>query len=574
MAHPNNPSIVQTNIPSYNGMYPDLNAQIPDPQQVTNYYTNQAQSFYTNPIQTVHPNYYQPSALYPSSQPIQTNYYSYPAPSQVPPSLYPAPITTPQPTQPYNVYTYTHPTNYLVPAPLPAPWTAPVSTPQPVVYTSTSAATQQLPLYPSSTSTQFPSYTVVDSSPKIEIPSNLSFEQTVQKSEELISADLQKLQSKLQSISAYTYETHLRETVAKEIVNKFAAQYREKFNKTGEIDLNQIKSNSLLLNRVLTANGNFYTLLNLNTLFLKEIFELGSENAPFEAVRKKILEGANPKSEKKPFSLLKIFESKEAKEKKAAELKQKKLEKVDLAEKEWNALNYVPTVDLTKTMPSAPAITPPSTPTYPPKMYPQIATSSIATPPSTLPPYGAPIENPQPAPEPAPIQPAQPIAGKKYSVDDDVPVKSYIDLAFTNLTWSNLPEQVRRDALLHVKYSPGVQGKAEATVLTIFKDLGTISQKLKYTRTFLSSNDEFSIKGQKLLDLYYSDKSGVFGEFKEGFEALPKPDRFYGYVYEMAKAANVEIADWDHDFAKHNWNKPGIFHLSIQALERCLHTNG
>lgn len=40
----------------------------------------------------------------------------------------------------------------------------------------------------------------------------------------------------------------------------------------------------------------------------------------------------------------------------------------------------------------------------------------------------------------------------------------------------------------------------------------------------------------------------------------------------MAKAAGVQIADWDHHYAENNWKKIDMVKLGIQALERCLHT--
>ncbi len=574
-AFPNNPSY-----PTPAAMYPTLAAQVQQQQQpqpgpfdpvltlnpnLQNYYPpTQTQLYYANPTAT--------------TQPTQSNYY-YPVQPQVPFNLYSTNLPAHQPTQTnYYTHTYTAQQPQLYPAPIP-----PQQSQLPVYTLTSTVATQPLPAYPSSSlSTLYP---VMDPSPKIGsssnlslIPSNLSFDQTVQKSEALILDHLQ--QFPLNSSSPQqTYQAHLREKVAKEIVKKFAAPYREKFNATGTIDLNQIKNDSFTLRNLLTANEKFNTHLNLNMLYLNEIFELGNENPTFEVVQKKILQEADKakqnSAKKPPFSLLKLFKSPKKPEENTATSMSKILETLNLIQNEWNTLSYVPT-DTIPTAPGCdenyPALLGPIYPQTPASSIATLPPASIATLPPFLPSYGAPIENnPQPAPEP--VKPAQPITDKKYSVNDDIPVKSYIELAFPNVRFLDLPDLIKGDVLRHAKYSPGVRGKAEEEAVAIYKDLGSISQKLKSIRSIPLSNDEFSIAGQKLLDLYYSDKIGVLGEFMKGFEALPKTGRFYQYVYEMAKAANVHIADWDKQFAENNWNKPGIFHLSIQALERCLHTS-
>lgn len=185
--------------------------------------------------------------------------------------------------------------------------------------------------------------------------------------------------------------------------------------------------------------------------------------------------------------------------------------------------------------------------------------------------------------EPAPIE------TPKFSANDpNIPVISYVDIAFEELLkrggdaekWDALPQIVKKDVLRHVYYYRNVKGKAEELALRIFKNDGLAIQNQvntlnkRHIPTPVNGLPEsFIAAGQALIDFYHSDKIlGQYHNFINRFRELPKEPRFYQYVYEMAKAANVHIESWDHQFAQYNWDQPGIIHLSVQALERCLHT--
>jgi hypothetical protein len=173
--------------------------------------------------------------------------------------------------------------------------------------------------------------------------------------------------------------------------------------------------------------------------------------------------------------------------------------------------------------------------------------------------------------------------------DNNIPLISYVHLAFANIfntagsdleKWKKLPEIVRRDVLLHCdRFGAGYcKGQAEAMAINptndLLKEFGALNRKqFKSVDTGLSF--EFVKKGTEIIDFYYSRESisnptGFIEKFKE----LPQEGRFYDYVYQMAKEARVHIEDWDHEFAKYNWQRGTMIHLSVQALERCLHERG
>jgi hypothetical protein len=210
------------------------------------------------------------------------------------------------------------------------------------------------------------------------------------------------------------------------------------------------------------------------------------------------------------------------------------------------------------------------TPTYPPIQ--QVA-SEVTTPAIII-------------PHTDPVAAVQPL--KFQATDPKVPMISYVDIAFKELLkqgsdetkWRSLPPIVQKDVLRHVHYRSSLKGKAEELARRIFKNDGwaiyqeaTSSNKQYLQAPVTGLQENFVSTGQELIDLYYSDKIvGKFHDFIQRFQAFPKVPLFYQYVYEMAVAANVHIESWDHNFAEYNWDKPGILHLSVQALERCLHT--
>jgi len=143
--------------------------------------------------------------------------------------------------------------------------------------------------------------------------------------------------------------------------------------------------------------------------------------------------------------------------------------------------------------------------------------------------------------------------------------------------WNSLPAIVQKDVLRHCIHLPSCHGAAEELACRLFKEPEEFELQLKLcglqaspVKTGLS--EQFIKKGEALLQLYYSNNDPL--DFIEQFSSLPKEARFLQYVYEMAKAAGVQIESWDHRFAENNFMKIQMIGLSVQALERCLHTKG
>jgi hypothetical protein len=332
-----------------------------------------------------------------------------------------------------------------------------------------------------------------------------------------------------------------------------------------------------------TANGKFDPSTDITIQLISEIFELPVCNNPFAIVRTKISEEteqqlANPFPEKSHAKLLgwvripfvSSRKSPDQKKKEIEELGRKKLETIEWIERDWNALLGLNMVakpvnsadfQLPKIEPSAPPLD-----DFPDE---EIPTAAIINP--------VPVETTEP---PKKLKPEDP----------NVPLISYVDITFKELLsqgndhdkWHGLPPDVRKDVLRHVNYLPALWGgKAETLACRIFKNDGVVIDrevrrlaKERYPRSSTAAlKEEFISTGEAFLDFYYSDKMIVqYKNFIDRFQALPKEPQFFSYVYEMAQAANVHIEPWDHEFAEHNWDKPGILHLSVQALERYLHT--
>jgi hypothetical protein len=175
--------------------------------------------------------------------------------------------------------------------------------------------------------------------------------------------------------------------------------------------------------------------------------------------------------------------------------------------------------------------------------------------------------------------------------DIQIPLISYIDLAYKEQLsapslddlqiWESLPRNVRIDALRHVSYFGNCKGKAEEIACRLFKlipkvqeELNTLVRDRPAVERKEGLSAEFLTEGEKLLELYYSPQTlKNFSSFMNTFsEKLPKETLFFRYFYEIALEAGVHVESWDHQFAEHNWTKVGMIALSIQALERALHT--
>ncbi len=194
-----------------------------------------------------------------------------------------------------------------------------------------------------------------------------------------------------------------------------------------------------------------------------------------------------------------------------------------------------------------------------------------------------------PSNSPAIIEPV-----KIRATDLTLPLVSYVNIAFAYVfsnpgsdleKWNKLPEIVQRDVLRHC-FHFGVgncAGEAEELACRVFNSrLSTTFQnefkkidKKKFAPVAVGLSDHFVQTGTRLLELFYSKETvNNPGAFMQQFRTLPEEGRFFHYVYDMAKLAKIHIEDWDTEFAKYNWSRPGMMNLSIQALERCLHTTG
>jgi hypothetical protein len=461
---------------------------------------------------------------------------------------------------------------------------------------------------------------------------HLPLDSTLQKNEEVILNQLKALELSKPSQGSITFEANLRDGITRKIITKLASQYRKEFQEKGTFNRNQMFVDIAKLRNFNTANGKFDSSLNIDIRLIVEIFELPMNDAPFASVRAKILQEkseqlASPIPEKSyaklfgwvqlPFTLSK--NSADRRQLQIEVLAERQLETIHWVEKDWYTL-LTPTVPPVP-MPSAPSIDAPIddqiTDPAPSQVDPiplQVNPAPLQVDPTPLQVDPVPLQaNPPLQVDPVPLQvdplilespqedlapivivePATPPTSVQSPLrftaqDPTVPVISYIDIAFVDLLnrgsdqdqWNSLPPIVQKDVLRHVHYRPSVKGKAEDLARRIFKNDGWRIQKQvmtlnqRYTPAPATGlKEEFTSKGQELINFYYSDKIvGQFHNFINRFRELPKESRFYQYVYEMAKAANVHIESWDHHFAEYNWDQPGILHLSVQALERCLHT--
>ncbi len=200
------------------------------------------------------------------------------------------------------------------------------------------------------------------------------------------------------------------------------------------------------------------------------------------------------------------------------------------------------------------------------------------------------ISNPNPPPVhvlPVNITPVVVVNPQTDQKKQEIRLASYVDLAFTELfsgndqeTWRAIPSVVKNDVLRHVTTMPDNQGKAEDIARRIFKnrEWEMLTEIQKYGNKIASSpknlDPEFKRLGEEVLNFYYSTKlSGNFHVFLQNFRALPisKEPNFLKYVYEIAKASNVKIESWDHQWAEYHWQDTEYLLISLQALERCLH---
>lgn len=412
----------------------------------------------------------------------------------------------------------------------------------------------------------------------------LPLDKALSASERFISSQLKNLQLVKASQCASGAEGYLRSEMTRKLITSLASQYRNTFEKTGLLNKEQLKKDIDKLYQFLNKNQQSFNQWNLHSLLTIEIFALDIKSqAPFCAVRAKATqeEGEQltaldtPKKSQAffswPFTSVKTKEQQEKEIKALAEQKQKT---IDAVEEEWNTgINSPPS-------PSAPPLLDVVQAIQTPAPVPQ-PTQQMAPTPSPLQPGQQTVQLAAPAPAAAPVA----IALPSSTDNQEVPLISYIDIAFEDLLkkeddqqkWNSLPLVVQKDVMRHLNYQVRLKGRAEDVARRLFTREKIFTQMDEWNKKKCNIPDngldkKFVTDGQALLDSYYSDKDhGQYYEFTQRFRALPKNALFYQYVYEMAVKANVRIESWDHEFAKYNWDKPSILPLSIQALERCLH---
>src|SRR5262249_33643173 len=120
-------------------------------------------------------------------------------------------------------------------------------------------------------------------------------------------------------------------------------------------------------------------------------------------------------------------------------------------------------------------------------------------------------------------------------------------------------------------------GKAEDAACRIFKQMPKIQEQLEILKRKnlvgkSALSETFIKKGEEILALYYSPEWSKIN-FAHHLQALPHENLFFQYVYEMALEAGIHIEPGDYNFAGNNWLNLGMIKLSMQALERCLHTS-
>jgi hypothetical protein len=201
---------------------------------------------------------------------------------------------------------------------------------------------------------------------------------------------------------------------------------------------------------------------------------------------------------------------------------------------------------------------------------------------------------------------------------DSKRIISYVDLTFSeeiknartyNEAFASLPQHVVRDVLRHLSRYSIIEGKVEKMLQdhndnaindNRYDDIVNVTGELKkinpqqFSLQPVGISPELVLDGETILKTHYERPVRTYSGKKELYEVRNKKcdeehekyrtaftdyinkikgtSLFYQYVYEQAKAANVQIEEWDKQFAEYNWNKEGMHMLSVQALERCLHS--
>lgn len=168
--------------------------------------------------------------------------------------------------------------------------------------------------------------------------------------------------------------------------------------------------------------------------------------------------------------------------------------------------------------------------------------------------------------------------------------RTYIDLAFPHLLheasgdiiYHQLSKQVQRDVIRHL-FLLGKFGQIESKVDEAFKERVAAAKaahvNILYDKELKQLNrslkkiavPEDKRCGEELLELYYQAKFNT-SAFKEKLDNFPVSKLFLWQVWDQAKKNGVKMPEDDHNWAENNYKKVEHLHLTMQALERYLHT--
>lgn len=433
---------------------------------------------------------------------------------------------------------------------------------------------------------------------------NFSLDKEIDSFEQLIQKTLTDLNLITPSLTTRQFNYFLRKSISDDLILKQADKFKENFSKTGKISKDEFNKASIKVSNIINGTERLYGNTDVTQRILTETFGLCAENGfSFQPLRDQVeAEKSAPQKSSGFFSFLSRSSTR------PFEVYKQKLETLAWAEQMWidtiHPLESSFSIHLIPTFEDAPAVetvtdTPLSSDTDDEWVHVKSPTernnletldsASTTQPPAiktlrpTLP---APAQVLNSAPALEELTPRKPEPVRILATSDNIPLVSYINIAFANciqaanddLTiWNSLPDLIKKDALRHCYYLSNYNGKAEEIAARLFKTTTQVGIELKSlennplsrkAKTGLSP--AFIEKGEALLQMYYSSNRL---KFYQEFHSLPKEPLFYKYVYEMAKAAGIHIESWDHHFAEYNWNKITMMNLSVQALERCLHTD-
>ena len=195
--------------------------------------------------------------------------------------------------------------------------------------------------------------------------------------------------------------------------------------------------------------------------------------------------------------------------------------------------------------------------------------------------------------QPAARAPIASVPAAPEPIESAEPIISYIDFAFPELLrqglngkalYKQFSKEVKRDVIHHL-YSLELAGDIEKRVEKAFKknlhkkgerdiealylnELRTLDRELSST-----AHTDAQQHGEEILKLYYLGTPFTNPAlFAKKVSEFPPKKRFLGYMHELAIAAEVEGAANQHNWARKHYKNPHFAHLTVQALERYLHT--